>query len=214
VNSIEQKAGEQISMPVNLNGVYNISGNLNFGLPIKKMQGGNFNTTTSIDYSRNASLINNSANFVRNLTLGQELSLNYNYDEKLDIGINTSITYNSINYALQKAQNTSYFTHSYSVDATYTFPHDFIFSTNADYTSYTGRSGGFNQNYVIWNASISKQLFKNKRGELKILINDILNQNRNVTRNVFDNYIEDVQNSTLRRFAMLMFTYNLRQLIN
>jgi hypothetical protein len=212
VNSITQEAGEQISMPVNSNGIYYISGNFNFGLPLSKMQGGGFNTTTHIDYSRNASIINYTTNFVRNLALEEELSLNYNYEDKLDLGINASISYNSVRYTLQKDQNTSYFTHSYSIDASYTFPHDFIVSTNADYTDYTGRTGGFNQSYILWNASLSRRLFKSKRGELKILVNDILNQNRNVIRNVFDNNIEDVQNITLKRFGIIMFSYRLNQM--
>jgi hypothetical protein len=70
-------------MPVNANGVYYISGNFNFGLPISKMQGGGFNTTTHIDYSRNASIINYTTNFVRNLAIEEELSLNYNYEDKV-----------------------------------------------------------------------------------------------------------------------------------
>lgn len=196
---------------VNFNGIYNVSGHFSFGLPFKKMQNANFNTTTRVDYGRNASLIKNSTNFVNDFAVIEEFSLNYNYEEKLDVGINTSITYNAISYTVRKAQNTSYFTHSYSVDATYTFPHDFILSTTADYTTYKGRSGGFNQNYVTWNASLSKQLFRSKGGKLKLIVNDILNQNVNVSRNVLDNYIEDVQNTTLRRLVMLMFTYNLNQ---
>jgi hypothetical protein len=209
VNSILQNAGEQISMPVNLNGVYNLSGVFTFGLPIKKMQAGNFNTTTSIDYSHDVSLINNSKNYIKDLSIGEELSLNYNYNEKLDLGMNVNVTYNSVNYTIQKDQNSSYFTLSYSIDATYTFPHGFILSMYADYTAYTGRLDYFNQNYIMWNASLSKELFKNKRGELKLSVNDILNQNINVSRNTLDNYIEDVRNTTLRRFAMLTFTYNL-----
>ncbi|MBD0288559.1 MAG: outer membrane beta-barrel protein, partial [Flavisolibacter sp.] len=93
-----------------------------------------------------------------------------------------------------------------------TLPENFILSTDLDYATTTGLASGYNQNYFLWNASLSKQVFKNKRGELKLSINDILNQNTNVSRNTADNYIEDVRNLTLRRFAMLSFTYNLNRM--
>lgn len=60
-----------------------------------------------------------------------------------------------------------------------------------------------------WNASVAKQLFKNKRGEIRLSVMDILNQNTNTSRNVADNYIEDVENTALKRFGLLTFTWKL-----
>lgn len=211
--SIEQRAGgEQVTMPVNLNGVFNVSGNLNFGLPVKRMKGGNFNFNTSIDYNRDANLINNLKNYTNNFSLGEELRLSYNYKENLDIGINAGIIYNAVKYTVQKTQNNFYYTHNYSADVTYTFLADFYLSTDIDYTGYSGRTDDFNQKFIRWNASIIKQLFKNKRGEIKFSVIDILNQNINISRNVADNYIEDVQNIALKRYGLLTFTYNLNNI--
>jgi hypothetical protein len=70
-------------------------------------------------------------------------------------------------------------------------------------------AGSFNQQYMLWNGSISKQLLRNQRGELKFRVYDMLKQNRNVTRVFADNFIEDVQNTALQRFFMLTFAYNL-----
>ncbi len=128
------------------------------------------------------------------------------------MGITASINYNSVKYTVQKEQNNSYYTHNYSADITYTFLEDFSLSTYIDYTGYTGRTGDFNQKFTRWNASISKHLFKNKRGEIRLSVMDILNQNTNITRNVADNYIEDVQNTALKRFGLLTFTWNLNNL--
>jgi hypothetical protein len=42
-------------------------------------------------------------------------------------------------------------------------------------------------------------------------IYDILNQNKNIRRNVTETYIEDIRTQTLTRYLLLTFTYNLRQ---
>jgi hypothetical protein len=198
-------------MPVNVSGTYAVSGNFNIGFPIKGMKGGNFNTTSRIGYNQDASVVDRRKNLTRNLALGEDLRLGYNKD-KFDVGATASISYNQVKYTLQQRNNTSYFTHVYSADATYTLPKNFILSTDFDYTFNTGRSDGFNQNYAIWNASIAKQVFKNRRGEIKASVFDILNQNTSVTRNVYENNIEDVQNSTLQRFFMLTLTYNINRM--
>jgi len=204
--------GVQFTHPVNVNGFYNVTGNVSLAFPIKNMKGGNFNTTTRVSYNRDVSLINLQRNYTRNLNLGEDVRLNYNHKEKLDVGITASVNYNSVEYSLQKASNTSYFTHSYSADLTYTLPKGFIISTDFDYTFNTGRTDGFNRNFALWNGSVAKQLFKNKRGELKASVFDILNQNISIDRNVYDNYIEDVRNTTLRRFFMVTFSYYLNRM--
>ena len=45
---------------------------------------------------------------------------------------------------------------------------------------------------------------------MKLSVFDLLKQNRSITRNVTETYIEDVQNQVLRQYFMLTFTYNLR----
>ncbi len=196
----------------NVDGVYSLSGNFNMGFPIKKMKGGNFNATSRILYNRDASVVDNVLNYSKNLNVGEDLRLSYNYKSKLDLGITASVNYNNVAYTISKQNNASYFTHNYSADATYTFPKNFILSTDFDYTFNTGRTAGFNQDFAIWNASFAKQVFKNKRGEIKVSVFDLLNQNTNVTRNVSETYLEDVRNSTLQRYFMLTFTYNINRM--
>ncbi|MBD0278872.1 MAG: outer membrane beta-barrel protein [Flavisolibacter sp.] len=211
---IPEGGGNQLVIPANMNGLYSITGSVNFGFPIKRMKGGNFNATTRINYNRNGNYTNSIKNYIKNLTLGEDVRLSYNYKEELDLGIGGSISYTSAQYTIQQNRNTSYYTHIYSADVTYQLPKNFILSSDVDFTTNTGRSDGFNQSYFIWNASFAKQLFKNKRGELKLSVNDILNQNQSVSRNVGENYVEDVQNNILRRYFMLSFTYHLNRMGN
>jgi hypothetical protein len=204
--------GNQLTRPVNVDGAYNASGTFNIGFPIKKMKGGNFNTNTRINYNRDVNFVNGDKNFIRNLTLGEDLRLSYNYKEKLDLGVTAGITYTAANYSIQKDRNEDYYTHVYSADISYIFPKNFILSTDVDYTANTGRADRFNQRFTMWNASFAKQVFKSKRGEVKASVYDILKQNQSISRNVRDNYLEDIQNTVLQRFFSLSFTYNLNRM--
>jgi len=45
---------------------------------------------------------------------------------------------------------------------------------------------------------------------VRIAANDLLNQNKNVSRTITDSYIEDTQSQVLSRYFLLSFTYTLR----
>ena len=212
VNSIEQLGqGVQLIRPVNANGAYQVSGNLSADFPINKMKGGNINSNTTVYYNRDVSIADQVKNFTSNLVLGEELRLNYQYKEKLEIGIGAGVSYNSARYTQSKDRNVYYYTYAASADISYIFPKNYVLSSDLDYTTNTGLASGFNQNYFLWNAGFAKQLFKNNRGELKLTVYDILKQNRSVTRSIADNYVDDVQNTVLQRFFLLSFTYNLNR---
>ncbi len=207
--------GIQFIRPTNLDGTYNLTGAFNIGFPIKQMKGGNFNTNTRITYGRNGNVWDGIKNYTKNLTLGEDLRLSYNYKDKFDLGLSTSINYTSAKYTIKTNQNqgkTSYFTQVYSGDVSYTFPKGFILSTDFDYTINPNQGDGIDPSFAMWNASMAKQMFKSKRGEIKLSVFDILNENQNFNRYVGENYIEDVQNTVLQRFFMLTFTYNLNRM--
>lgn len=204
--------GAQFIRPTNMDGTYHVTGAFNIGFPVKMMKGGNFTTNTRISLYRNGNITDGVKNYTRNVTIGEDLRLNYNYKDKLDMGLSTSINYTAAKYTIQKNQNTSFFTYVYSGDVSYTFKKGFILSTDFDYTLNNGVSEGFNRDFAMWNASFAKQFLKSKRGELKLSVFDILDQNQSISRHVGENYIEDVQNTVLQRFFMLTFTYNLNRM--
>ncbi len=214
-----EAGGTQLSIPTNMDGIYNITGSFNIGFPIKKMKGGNFNTNTRITYARNGNVIDGLKNLNKNIMLGEDLRLSYNYKEQLDLGLNASTNYTSVKYSnldipgiLRKNQDQSYFNHIISADITYTFPKGLILSTDLDYTINPKQEETIDRTFSMWNASIAQQLFKSKRGEIKFSAFDLLNQNQSFSRNISDNYIEDVRNTVLQRFFTISFTYNLNRM--
>ncbi len=200
--------GVKTTKPVNVNGVYNLTGNIDLGLPVRFIKA-TTRVGSSLGYNRGPQFINGEKNIISTFGAGPRLALDVNPTEKIFFSINGSINYNYTTYSLQSSSNTRYFSQLYEAEYNWQLPAKFNFNTDFSYTINNHLSAGFNANVPLWNASISKLFLKYNRGELKLKINDILNRNISVSRTSNQNYIEDVRANTLKRFALLSFTYNL-----
>lgn len=192
----------------NLNGTYNISAFFNYGFQLKKPKS-NLNFTTNFTNNRSVTLINNATNYTQNYTIGETFKLTTNLKQNFDMNFSATPTYNIARYSVQPNQNENYFSQALNIEATYYTKSGWILESNFDYTAYSGRASGYNTSVPLLNAAVAKQFLKNKRGELRFSVFDLLNQNISIARNVTENYIQDVQTKVLTRYALLTFTYNL-----
>jgi len=201
--------GAQFTRPVNLSGTYNINGFLNYGFPLKKPKS-NLNFGINLSNSQSQTLVNNLSNYTRNTTAGFNASWTTNIKEGFDMNFSSNSSFSFARYTLQPQQNGDFFTQTFVAEPTIYTKSGWVFSTDFRYIKNTGRAEGFNTNIPLWSASIAKQLFKKKDGELKFYVFDLLNQNQSLTRNVTGNTIQDVSTVVLKRYFMISFTYNLR----
>jgi len=225
VNSIDfdtaRGKGVQLIRPVNLNGSFNTSSSITVGIPLRKnLKGSSINFSNNFNYNRDVSLLYNQKNTTNRITIRQRAGLNMDIKEKINFEIRASVSYSNVLYRGSQNQGTSvkqqntdneYFTQTYSTEFNYFITKSLIISTDFDYLINTGRAEGFNQNIPLWNGSLAHQIFKKKNGEFRLSVNDILNQNQSINRNIGDNYIEDTRTVVLKRYFMLSFTYNLNR---
>jgi len=204
VNSL----GIKRTKPVNVNGVYNLNSNISYSMPVRFLKG-TVELSTNTGVFKTKQFINTVGNDIKTVSVGPELRLDMSPTDKLNIGLGAGFNYNKTNYSLQSALNSNYLSQEYNASLDWEMPKGFFFSTDFMYTINSQRATGFNTKIPLWNASISKQMLKYNRGELKFTARDLLNKNVGITRNTNNNYIEDSRVLTLRQFFLLSFTYSL-----
>ncbi|MBK8555400.1 MAG: TonB-dependent receptor [Lewinellaceae bacterium] len=201
--------GAQITRPVNLDGNYSLRSFVSYGQPIKWIRS-NINLDASYTYSRTTGLLNEELNYASSNNVGVGVTIASNISEKVDFAISTRPTWSHVNNSLQSAANNDYLIQNSKLKFNWIIFEGFVLRTDLINQNYTGLSDDFNQSYWLWNLGIGKKILKNDRGEITLSVNDLLNQNRNISRNITETYIEDVQSNALQQFFMLSFSYNLR----
>lgn len=207
---IIQPNGAQVTQPVNLDGTFSASGYFNYGFPIKKPKS-NMSFTGNLSYNQSQNLINLKSNYTKNTIAGGTVKWTTNLKDNFDMNFSSNSSFTFARYTLQSAQNADYFTQTFTTEATYYTKSGWVVASDFDYIINTGQSAGYNTNIPLWNASLSKQLFKKKEGEIKFYMFDLLNQNVSIRRTVSGNSIQDIQTQVLKRYFMVSFTYNLRR---
>jgi hypothetical protein len=201
--------GSRFTRPVNMDGYRNMRSFINYGIPLTNIKS-NLNLNVSWNYSRIPGMMNGTQGFSDNHTAGLGAVLSSNISENIDFTVSTQSGYNHSISNLEKSASQDYFSLRSGLQLNLIFLHGTVFSTDINHQFYSGLSGQYDNNYLLWNCGLAKKFFKDNSGELKISVYDILKQNTSFNRTVTDAYIQDSQNKVLGQYAMLTFTYKLK----
>ena len=212
-DSINLQTGVRTTKPVNVNGVYNLNNSISYSMPVRFLKG-SVEIGNNSGYSQSKQLINSITgqvveNTIKTFTFAPDVRLDMSPTEKLNITVGAGINYNKTKYSQQSSQSNDYLLQEYNASLDWEMPKGFFFSTDFTYIINSQRAAGFNTKVPLWNASISKQMLKFNRGELKLSARDLLDKNIGISRNTSNSYIEDSRVLTLRQFFLLSFTYSL-----
>ena len=202
-------SGTTLTMPVNLNGYYNLRTFMVYGFPVKKLKM-NFNINFSGNYNYTPSMINNQINYATNPSASLGLGFSSNISERFDYNISSNTSYNQSKYSLQSNLNQTYWAQTTRAKINLMPWKGLVITSDVAHQVYSGLSAAYDKNYVIWNAGIGYKFLKKQAGDLRLVMTDILNQNTSISRNITDTYIEDSRTTILRRYVMLVFTYTFK----
>ncbi|OSZ79822.1 hypothetical protein CAP36_00725 [Chitinophagaceae bacterium IBVUCB2] len=211
-NTIDQTTGKRTYYPVNVDG----NRNWNFWSDYSKEGGGR-----KLNYGVS---INGSGGTFNNFVDGDLVNTNYytanldfriqtRVEDKYDFSIGPRVGYNSSKSSVETNTDNNYFTYGGRVEATVTLPWKMeIYSNlNAELRQLTD-AFPVNNNLVVWNAGLSKKLFKKNTGKISFIANDLLDDNKGVNRSINSTVITDERFQRVSRYFLLKFEWSFNKM--
>lgn len=198
---------------VNVNGNYNFTSSINYALNFKLHKDpkkGRMNMNILLGYSRDLSLVNNLQNLLQTFTASKSLNVHYSLSDKFFTDLTASFGYNYPIYSIQQGNTGAFMAQNYSCKLSYDLPWGLELASNIDLQLNKAQNNWGTASAAVWNAQLIKRLFTNRKGELKLQANDILNDGMDFQRMVSENYIEVTQTNIVRRLFVLSFLYRFR----
>ncbi len=211
-NTIDQTTGKRTYYPVNVDG----NRNWNFWSDYSKEGGGR-----KLNYGVS---INGSGGTFNNFVDGDLVNTNYynanvdfrvqtRVEDKYDFSIGPRVGYNSSKSSVETNNDNNYFTYGGRVEATVTLPWKMeIYSNlNAELRQLTD-AFPVNNNLVVWNAGLSKKVFKKNTGKISFIANDLLDDNKGVNRSINSTVITDERFQRISRYFLLRFEWSFNKM--
>ncbi|MCW3122384.1 MAG: hypothetical protein JWQ38_1876 [Flavipsychrobacter sp.] len=202
--------GSQLTSPQNTDGATNVSSNVSYGMFLAFIKC-HMNISLNGGVGSTPTIINNTANTQQNKNGGIGLSLNSNLSEKTDFSLSTTASVASTSNSINDQLPTTYFNETSNVTLNLILWKGLVFNTGVNYRINSGLPAGYNKNYLLWNMSIGKKVFKKHQGDIRITMFDLLNDNNNIQHTITDTYLQDSYSNIIQRYYMLVFTYKIRE---
>lgn len=198
----------QVTRPVNVANDLQLSANAAFDTPIRKLKvkvGLQGNGT----YGRSLVYINDVLNTVNRYTTGGSFRIENKTKNHFDASVGVRTSYTITQYPDAADLNQNYLNSGLFGSVVVYLPKKFTVMTGLDYSLYSGAGVGSQTAVPLWRAYISKKIFKNGRGELRVAGFDLLNRNIGITRTAQLNYTQQETVNTLSRYFLGSFTYSI-----
>jgi len=211
-NSLDVNRGKQTYTPVNVNGNRNWNAwSYYFKDRGEKKLG--YGMNFSVSGGRNVNFINSQRNRTEYMNSDLGVNLRYNNPEKNSFDIGPTVGYNTSKSSQNTQFNSNYWNYGGRVDAMIMLPGKLELSSDCNF-DLRQQLDAFraNPNQIIWNASLSKKVLKDKSGKIYLMANDILDQNKGFNRNINSNFISEDRYSRLSRYFLLKFEWSFNKM--
>lgn len=200
------KANTQFVKPVNLDGYKSFRSFFTYSMPVKFIKS-NINLNTGFNYSRLPGITNNLSTITNNYIYNAGIVIASNVSEYVDFNVSYNVNFNNAKSSIQEQTN-KFINQAANLQFNLLSKSGWFLQNDISNQRYSG--DGIVQSFTLWNAGVGKKFLKNRVGELKLTVFDLLKQNQSIFRTVEANYIEDTQSRVLQQYFMLTFTYSLK----
>ncbi|RYF85620.1 MAG: hypothetical protein EOO00_13990, partial [Chitinophagaceae bacterium] len=204
--------GVQVSSPLNIDGIWSFYGNGNIRKQIKLINSWqmSFSGGFNANYNRSVIIVNKLRSNQENISLQPSASLAFNYKDIFEVSQRYSPMWNRSKYDNPIYPGLEVIRHTASSEVVVRLPKHWVWESTVDYFYNPQVAPGIGKSNFRWNAAVNFLFLKDDKGQLKLSVYDLLNQNISVSRTVRENYIQDFQSVVLQRYFLLTFTYNIR----
>ena len=149
-----------------------------------------------------------SESITNSLSLSPILSLDYR-GEQLTAFLSGSTTYHTAHYSLDSQADTRTWSNQVGIDLEWETKKGWELETDMNYHFYHGFPAGYNDPFLMWDASLTKNI---KQFSIGIHASDILNSTRTTRHITTDNYVEDSMFNQLGRHFFITLKWNFGKL--
>lgn len=205
-------AGGRITKPENINGNWDISGDLMFNTSVDTLGNWNVNTLTNLRYANHVGYLStgmqsSQKNTTKDFSVAERISFSYRNDW-LEIEPNANVTYNHARNELQASSNLDTWQFNYGVNVNITAPWGTSLNTSISNNCRRGYNDAtMNTNELIWNAQISQSFLRGRPLSVSLQFYDILKEQSNFSRAISAMQRSDTWYNSINSYAMLKVTY-------
>ena len=190
---------------VNSGGAWSADGGASVSMPIRRL-GMKLYMRGSTDLETGTEFINGVENESRLLRNRLRLDFDYYRGDILEVTTSGRITWNNVSYSLNDALNQRYINSRVNAEVGWHPDDNWLLEASLHYRILDRDVFDDSQNIALLNLALSR-LFLAGRGNLRLELNDVLNQNQGITFTNAATYIQHSRIESLGRYLMLKFTY-------
>jgi hypothetical protein len=211
--TFDNSKGVQTSRPVNVNGVRSFYSYLNYNYQYKVNKDFRLSVRPGINFNYNKGLlsVNNTRSWYTNINASPSMGIGLNYKDKIELNQRYTMNIRQSDYDNKASyKDVNIVSHSSESEVVLRWPKHIVWESLLNYNYNPQVSAGLRKSSVRWNAGVNYLFLKEDKGQLKVSVFDLLGQNVSVNTYTSENYVTDIQTTTLTRYFMLSFIYNIR----
>ncbi|RYY20444.1 MAG: TonB-dependent receptor [Chitinophagaceae bacterium] len=203
--------GATTSTYVNRDGSINGYFGANLGKQFKKSQDWQVGLDFGINggISRTPFFLNGQEGIQNNYHLNTTQKINFNYNELMSLNAEYAINGSLNNYEKIDYKSVNTLRHTLSSEFSLRWPKRLIFDTRYSFNYNPQIGQGFPKTSHILNLAVSVLMQKKDRGQLKLSVYDLLDQNISVNRYAWENNVNTFEQLTLKQYFLLTYQYKL-----